>query len=188
MTVPGVSHHTVREWGERQAGGGGFTARSGRRAARGRARHPLASATGPTSSRPSHDRSRAADGRRDRRARLQPGDPAEGRSASPDESTVTVRERLVHMLDMALGLGLASGQVPRCHRQAETLLDILIAPVRRRLLAEVRRGLPRLYHQHARTTCPRCAAGSTSCVSSLFTPCGPTGWRAVSTQLDADTR
>lgn len=64
---------------------------------------------------------------------------------APDENAVTVRSRLVHMLDVALGLELSAGAAAEMARQSETLLDILIRLFADRLLAEARRGLPRRY-------------------------------------------
>lgn len=63
-------------------------------------------------------------------------------SPEPDS---TIRHRLVHMLDIALGLKLGDGQAASMARQNETLLDILIRLFADRLLAEARRGLPRVY-------------------------------------------
>jgi 5-methylcytosine-specific restriction enzyme subunit McrC len=65
--------------------------------------------------------------------------------AAPDEAAETVRGRLVHMLDVALGLGLSPGEPAAMAHRAESLLDIFIALFVDRLLAEVRRGLPRQY-------------------------------------------
>ncbi len=64
---------------------------------------------------------------------------------SPGEDAVTVRRRLIGMLDVALGLDLSSGGAAQLARQGETLLDILIRLFADRLLDEVRRGLPRRY-------------------------------------------
>jgi 5-methylcytosine-specific restriction enzyme subunit McrC len=60
----------------------------------------------------------------------------------------TVRERLVRMLDVALGLGIGDGAASAMARQAEGLLDILIRLFADKLLTEARRGLPRAYIQH----------------------------------------
>ncbi len=62
-----------------------------------------------------------------------------------DEAAATVRSRLVHMLDVALGLGISAGGSSTLARQDESLLDVLIRLFADRLLAEVRRGLPRRY-------------------------------------------
>jgi len=61
------------------------------------------------------------------------------------ESDATVRARLVRMLDVALGLDLDIGAEAAIARQNNTLLEILIDAFATRLLAEVRRGLPRAY-------------------------------------------
>lgn len=62
-----------------------------------------------------------------------------------EESDDTVRSRLVRMLDVALGLDLDLGAEAAIARQKNTLLEILIDAFATRLLAEVRRGLPRAY-------------------------------------------
>lgn len=67
--------------------------------------------------------------------------------ASPDQSDVSMRARLVSMLDVALGLKLGDGQALAMARQNETLLDILIRLFADRLLGEARRGLPRAYSE-----------------------------------------
>lgn len=64
---------------------------------------------------------------------------------APDEHTPTVRGRLVHMLDVALGLGLSVGAAAAMARRADALLEVFIAAFADQLLAEVRRGLPRQY-------------------------------------------
>jgi 5-methylcytosine-specific restriction enzyme subunit McrC len=51
------------------------------------------------------------------------------------------------MLDVALGLDLETGSNASIARQHSTLLDILISAFADKLLAQVRRGLPRLYRQ-----------------------------------------
>lgn len=60
----------------------------------------------------------------------------------------SVRKRLVHMLDVALGLNLSVGESTTMARDATSLLEIFIALFADRLLAEVRRGLPRQYRTH----------------------------------------
>jgi 5-methylcytosine-specific restriction enzyme subunit McrC len=69
----------------------------------------------------------------------------------PDSTLVEpegkVRDRLVRMLDVALGLNLDIGAEAAIARQKNTLLEILIDAFAARLLAEVRRGLPRAYRQ-----------------------------------------
>lgn len=64
-----------------------------------------------------------------------------------DEEAPTVRRRLVHMLDVALGLDISAGEAASMDRHAESLLEIFIALFADRLLAEVRRGLPRQYQE-----------------------------------------
>ena len=61
------------------------------------------------------------------------------------ENQNTVRSRLVRMLDVALGLNLGIGSEAAIARQKTSLLEILIDAFATRLLAEVRRGLPRAY-------------------------------------------
>lgn len=63
------------------------------------------------------------------------------------EGRRTVRERLVRMLDVALGLDIGDGAASMMARQAEGLLDILIRLFADKLLTEARRGLPRAYLQ-----------------------------------------
>jgi 5-methylcytosine-specific restriction enzyme subunit McrC len=65
--------------------------------------------------------------------------------ATAVETDDEIRSRLVSMLDVALGLKLGDGQILAMARQKQTLLDILIRIFADRLLAEVRRGLPRAY-------------------------------------------
>lgn len=67
--------------------------------------------------------------------------------AGVEENHETVRSRLVRMLDVALGLDLDIGAEAAIARQKSTLLEILIDAFATRLLAEVRRGLPRAYIQ-----------------------------------------
>jgi len=62
-----------------------------------------------------------------------------------DEEAGTVRARLVHMLDAALGLDLSAADTTAMSHGADFLLEVLIALFAASLLAEVRRGLPRLY-------------------------------------------
>jgi 5-methylcytosine-specific restriction enzyme subunit McrC len=53
-----------------------------------------------------------------------------------------IRSRLVHMLDVALGLEIGTGNQTAMAHQEETLLDILIRVFADKLVTEVRRGLP----------------------------------------------
>ena len=61
------------------------------------------------------------------------------------EEEPTVRGRLVHMLDVALGLDLGTGAPTGIARQGETLLDVLVRLFADQLMSEVRKGLPRHY-------------------------------------------
>ena len=61
------------------------------------------------------------------------------------EGRASLRHRLVHMLDVALGLEIGLGRQAAMARQDETLLDILIRAFADHLANEVRRGLPRHY-------------------------------------------
>lgn len=61
------------------------------------------------------------------------------------EPVGNLRARLVHMLDVALGLDLAPGEATTIARQEHSLIDVLIRLFADRLLGEVRRGLPRQY-------------------------------------------
>lgn len=63
----------------------------------------------------------------------------------PDEETLTVRARLVHMLDVALGLGLSAGSATTMAHKADSLLEVFITLFADRLLQQVRRGLPLQY-------------------------------------------
>lgn len=69
----------------------------------------------------------------------------------PDENAgkdvAAVRNQLVRMLDVALGLKLDLGRSSEIDRQKHTLLEILIRAFADKLLDEVRRGLPRQYVQ-----------------------------------------
>jgi 5-methylcytosine-specific restriction enzyme subunit McrC len=67
---------------------------------------------------------------------------------APEEDAPTVRARLIGLLDIALGLDIGAGASTNMARGAESLLDILIRLFAERLLAETRRGLPRLYVAH----------------------------------------
>ena len=66
--------------------------------------------------------------------------------ASPQEGRPTTRDRLIEMLDVALGLGIGSGAQSMMGTQGGALLDILIRVFADKLLAAVRRGLPRQYN------------------------------------------
>lgn len=60
-----------------------------------------------------------------------------------------IRQRLVHMLAVALDLDIAAGAMTELSWQKETLLEILIGLFARKLADEVRKGMPRRYLAHA---------------------------------------
>lgn len=68
---------------------------------------------------------------------------------APSEEAPTVRSRLVHMLDVALGLNISAGEAVAMAHRADSLLEIFVSLFAERFLAEVRRGLPRQYFEHA---------------------------------------
>ncbi|MEN2711563.1 McrC family protein [Sphingomonas sp. NPDC092331] len=141
-----MTHLTVHEWGRVAVGDDGFSREQADAllaAARG---HALGGADGTDI---------LCDHHRFLRARQVVGVVA-GRGCSleilpkvdPDsveEGTATVRSRLVHMLDVALGLDLSTGEATAMAHRADSLLELFITLFVDRLLAEVRRGLPRLY-------------------------------------------
>lgn len=59
-----------------------------------------------------------------------------------------IRQRLVHMLAVALDLDIAAGAMTELSWQKETLLEILIGLFTRKLADEVRKGMPRRYLAH----------------------------------------
>lgn len=141
-----MTHRTVHEWGRAEIGDGGFTrAQANSLIAAARA-HPLGGTEGTAV---------LCDHYRYLRAQQMVGVIA-GDSCSlevlpkvdpggPEEAPGTVRGRLVHMLDVALGLGLSPGETTAMAHRADSLLEVFIALFADRLLSEVRRGLPRLY-------------------------------------------
>lgn len=141
-----MTHSTVHEWGRVELGPGGFTRGQADRLLAAARAHPLGGAEGTDV---------LCDHHRYLRARQMVGVIA-GRGCSLeilpkvdpaglDETAGTVRARLVHMLDVALGLELSSGEAAAMAHQAESLLEVFITLFADRLLAEVRRGLPRRY-------------------------------------------
>jgi 5-methylcytosine-specific restriction enzyme subunit McrC len=141
-----VTHLTVPEWGRVAVGEGGFTRGEANALLLAARRHPLGGRDGTDIVCDHHTFLRA---RQMVGVLAGPGcsleilpkvDPA-----APDEDAPSVRGRLVHMLDVALGLGLSTGQSAAMARRAESLLDVFIAAFADRLLAEARRGLPRQY-------------------------------------------
>lgn len=59
-----------------------------------------------------------------------------------------IRQRLVHMLAVALDLDIAAGAMTELSWQKDTLLEILIGLFARKLADEVRKGMPRRYVPH----------------------------------------
>ncbi|RSV29451.1 restriction endonuclease [Sphingomonas sp. ABOLH] len=68
---------------------------------------------------------------------------------SDAETTGNIRQRLVHMLAVALDLKIDAGQVTALNWQRETLLEILIRLFSEKLIDAVRQGLPRRYVEEA---------------------------------------
>ena len=144
-----MTHLTVHEWGRVQLDGGGFTRPQADALLTSARAHSLGGVDGTDI---------LCDHHRFLRARQAVGVIA-GRGCSleilpkvdpqaADEQEETVRSRLVHMLDVALGLDLSTGEVSSMARQANSLLEVFIALFADRLLAEVRHGLPRHYRSH----------------------------------------
>lgn len=59
-----------------------------------------------------------------------------------------IRQRLVHMLAIALDLDIAAGAMTELSSQKETILEILIGLFAHKLADEVRKGMPRRYLAH----------------------------------------
>lgn len=144
-----MTHITVHEWGRVEVGDGSFTRRQADDLLAAARRHPLGGSDGTEI---------LCDHHRYLRARQMVGVIA-GNGCSLEilpkvdplatvEEAGTVRARLVHMLDLALGLDLSAGDTTTMAHRAESLLEVFIALFAERLLAEVRRGLPRLYRTH----------------------------------------
>lgn len=140
-------HKTVREWGHVRLDQGGLTRAQGDALLAEARAHPLA-----------HDEAtNILIDRRDRLVARQMVGMVAAKGCSleilpkvdPDEpdskDVAAVRHRLVRMLDVALGLKLDLGRSAAIDRQKHTLLEILIRAFADKLLAEVRRGLPRQY-------------------------------------------
>lgn len=147
-----MSHLAVSEWGRvavlDRPGEGGFTRPQANALIAAARAHPLGGAegTGILSDHYRHLTARQMVG-----VIAAPGcsleilpkvDPAEGEDPDGHRS---VRQRLVRMLDVALGLNIGDGAATSMARQQEGLLDILIRLFADKLLAEARRGLPRAY-------------------------------------------
>lgn len=141
-----MTHGLTHEWGKVPVGEGGFTRGQADLLLAAARRHPIGGREGTDILCDHHRHLTARQAVGVVAARgcslevLPKVDPA-----LPDEKAATVRARLVHMLDVALGLGLSTGEAAAMARDADSLLDIFIALFAERLLAEVRRGLPRQY-------------------------------------------
>ncbi len=141
-----MTHRTCHEWGRVAVGEGGFTVAQSEALLAAAKAHPCGREDGSGI---------LVDSRHHLTARQVVGVLAAGGAsleilpkvdpAQADEAAPTVRRRLLHMLDVAMGLGLAEGPAANLAQQNETLLDILIRHFAQRLLAQVRRGLPRRY-------------------------------------------
>lgn len=144
-----MTHLTVHEWGRVAVGEGGFTRHQADELLAAARSHPLGGADGTDVLCDHHRYLRARQmvgvvaGRRCSLEILPKIDP-EG----IEEGAPTVRGRLVHMLDVALGLDLSAGEATAMAHRADSLLEVFIALFADRLLAEVRRGLPRQYRVH----------------------------------------
>lgn len=68
--------------------------------------------------------------------------------AGSSSSYGQIRQRLVHLLGVALDLDIAAGAMTELSWQKETLLEILIGLFARKLADEVRKGMPRRYLAH----------------------------------------
>lgn len=141
-----MTHRTVHEWGRVVVGDGGFARHQADTLLAAARAHALGGTDGTDI---------LCDHHRFLRARQMVGVIA-GRGCSLEilpkidpeavgEEVGAVRARLVHMLDVALGLDLSPGETSTMAHQADSLLEVFIALFADRLLAEVRRGLPRQY-------------------------------------------
>lgn len=144
-----MTHLTVHEWGRVHVGDGGLSRHQADVLLASARAHALGGADGTDI---------LCDHHRFLRARQAVGVIA-GRGCSleilpkvdpelTDEAVDTVRSRLVHMLDVALGLNLSTGESATMAHAANSLLEVFIVLFADRLLAEVRRGLPRQYRTH----------------------------------------
>lgn len=143
-----MTHATVHEWGRVAVGEGGFTRAQSDALLAAARRHPVGGVegTGILCDHHRHLTARQAvgvlAGRGCSLEILPKLDPA-----GADEAAATVRARLVHMIDVALGLDLSTGEAAAMAHRANSLLELFIALFTERLLAEMRSGLPRLYRQ-----------------------------------------
>jgi 5-methylcytosine-specific restriction enzyme subunit McrC len=141
-----VTHAFTREWGRIVIGADGFSRPQADALLAAARRHPIGGVEGTRilCDHHRHLTARQAVGviaARGCSLEILPKVDPEG----PDEDSATVRGRLVRMLDVALGLDLSVGETTAMAHRADSLLDLFIALFADRLLAEVRRGLPRRY-------------------------------------------
>jgi 5-methylcytosine-specific restriction enzyme subunit McrC len=144
-----VTHLTVHEWGRVEVGEGGFARHQADALLIAARRHALGGIDGTEILCDHHRFLRARQmvgviASRDSSLEILPKVDPLGAS----EETVTVRARLIHMLDVAMGINLSSGEATTMAHRADSLLEVFISLFAERLLAEVRRGLPRLYQTH----------------------------------------
>lgn len=143
-----MTHFTVHEWGRVSVGDDGFTRSQADALLTAARAHRLGGTDGTDI---------LCDHHRHLRARQMVGVIA-ARGASleilpkvdpdiTDDIPSTVRGRLMHMLNVALGLDISVGEASAMSHRADSLLDLFITLFADRLLSEVRRGLPRQY-QH----------------------------------------
>jgi 5-methylcytosine-specific restriction enzyme subunit McrC len=142
-----VTHLTIHEWGHARFGERGLTREQGHALHAEACQHPLAREDATNILVLGRDRlvARQMVGMVAAKGCSLEILPKVDPDAGAEENDATVRARLVRMLDVALGLDLDLGAEAAIDRQRTTLLDILISAFATRLLAEVRRGLPRAY-------------------------------------------
>jgi 5-methylcytosine-specific restriction enzyme subunit McrC len=151
-----VKYHLVREWGRVNVGeeeGDAFSRPQANALIAAACAHPLGGdkGTGILSDHFTYLRPKqmvgviAADGCcLEILPKIDPDTPDDPKPDTPDHPE-RVRDKLVRMLDVTLGLDIGAGAAAGMARQNETLLDILIRLFAEHLLAETRRGLPRAY-------------------------------------------
>jgi 5-methylcytosine-specific restriction enzyme subunit McrC len=72
----------------------------------------------------------------------------DAKSSEGNSEIGSVRQRLVHMLAVALDLRLDAGALTQLHWQRESLLEILISLFCQKLTSALRQGMPRRYFEH----------------------------------------